>query len=156
MFYLIDGHNLIGQLADIDLDDPNDESLLVQKLNGWTGRTRNSVWVVFDNGLPGGPSRMTSGRVKVHFAPYETSADSVIRKRIPSLKPPREWTVVSDDHAVQDVARKFKVPVMRSTDFAKLLESPPPSGKPTPDIDPDLRLTADDVDDWLSEFGREE
>ena len=42
MFYLIDGHNLIGQLADIDLDDPNDESLLVQKLNGWTSRTRTT------------------------------------------------------------------------------------------------------------------
>lgn len=154
MYYLIDGHNLIGQLADIDLDDPNDESLLVQKLNGWTGRTRNSVWVVFDNGIPGGPSRMTSGRVKVHFAPHETSADSVIRKRIPSLKPIRDWTVVSDDHAVQDVARKFKVPVMRSTDFARLLDAPPPAAKPTPDEDPDLRLTDDDVDDWLNEFGR--
>lgn len=153
MFYLIDGHNLIGQLADIDLDDPNDESLLVQKLNGWTGRTRNSVWVVFDNGIPGGPSRMTSGRVKVHFAPHETSADSVIRKRIPSLKPPRDWTVVSDDHAVQDVARKFKVPVMRSTDFAVLLQAPPPSGKPTPDEDPDLRLDDDDIENWLNEFG---
>lgn len=153
MFYLIDGHNLIGQLTDIDLDDPNDESLLVQKLNGWTGRTRNSVWVVFDNGIPGGPSRMTSGRVKVHFAPHETSADSVIRKRIPSLKPPRDWTVVSDDHAVQDVARKFKVPVMRSTDFAILLQAPPPSGKPTPDEDPDLRLTDDDIENWLNEFG---
>lgn len=152
MFYLIDGHNLIGQLPDIDLDDPNDESLLVQKLNGWTGRTRNSVWVVFDNGIPGGPSRMTSGRVKVHFAPHETSADSVIRKRIPSLKPVRDWTVVSDDHAVQDVARKFKVPVMRSTDFAKLLLAPPPSDKPTPDEDPDLRLSPDDIDSWLDEF----
>ncbi|MBK8139000.1 MAG: NYN domain-containing protein [Chloroflexi bacterium] len=154
MYYLIDGHNLIGQLADIDLDDPNDESLLVQKLNGWTGRTRNSVWVVFDNGIPGGPSRMTSGRVKVHFAPHETSADSVIRKRIPSLKPVRDWTVVSDDHAVQDVARKFKVPVMRSTDFARLLDAPPPASRPTPDEDPDLRLTDDDVDDWLNVFGR--
>lgn len=153
MFYLIDGHNLIGQLTDIDLDDPNDESLLVQKLNGWTGRTRNSAWVVFDNGLPGGPSRMASGRVKVHFAPFETTADSVIRKRIPSLRPVNGWTVVSDDHAVQDVARKFKVPVMRATDFAKLLQAPVPSGKPAPDEDPDLRISADDVDDWLNEFG---
>jgi predicted RNA-binding protein with PIN domain len=153
MFYLIDGHNLIGQLADIDLDDPNDESLLVQKLNGWTSRTRNSVWVVFDRGIPGGPSRMTSGRVKVHFAPFETSADSVIRKRIPSLKPVREWTVVSDDHAVQEVAKKFKVPVLRATDFARMLEAPPPPSKPTPDEDPDLRLSKRDIDEWLDEFG---
>lgn len=153
MFYLIDGHNLIGQLSDIDLDDPNDESLLIQKLNGWIGRTRHSVWVVFDNGIPGGPSRMASGRVKVHFAPHETSADSVIRKRIPSLRPVQSWTVVSDDHAVQDVARKFKVPVMRATDFARLLEMPASPAKPEPDEDPNLKISANDVDDWLNEFG---
>ena len=35
MNYLIDGHNLIGQLPDISLDDPNDEALLVQKLSGF-------------------------------------------------------------------------------------------------------------------------
>jgi S-adenosylhomocysteine hydrolase len=34
MPYMIDGHNLIGKLPDISLDDPNDEALLVQKLAG--------------------------------------------------------------------------------------------------------------------------
>ncbi|GIK26945.1 MAG: NYN domain-containing protein [Chloroflexi bacterium] len=153
MFYLIDGHNLIGQMPDIDLDDPNDEALLVQRLNGWASRTQHKIWVVFDNGLPGGPSRMSSGRVKVLFAPHDTSADSVIRKRVPSLNPPRSWTVISDDHAVQNVARKHKIAVIRSTDFVKMLEAPPPPAKPSAEEDPNLRLSRDEVDFWMDEFG---
>ena len=39
--YLIDGHNLIGQLPDLSLTDPDDEAKLVQKLTGFP-RARRS------------------------------------------------------------------------------------------------------------------
>jgi hypothetical protein len=32
MPFLIDGHNLIGALPDLDLDDPDDEARLVERL----------------------------------------------------------------------------------------------------------------------------
>ncbi len=32
MHYLIDGHNLIAQISDISLDDPDDEAKLVLRL----------------------------------------------------------------------------------------------------------------------------
>jgi len=156
MNYLIDGHNLIGQLPDIDLSDPNDEALLVQKLNGWTSRSRNHVVVVFDNGLPGGQSRLSSGRVKVIFAPPDTTADSVIRKRIHGINPPTEWVVVTDDHQVQNAARVRRMTVMRSTDFARVMLAPPESArKPTPDIDPDVRVSEREIVAWLKEFDLE-
>lgn len=153
MHYLIDGHNLIGQLPDIDLTDPNDEALLVQKLSGWASRTRHNVVVVFDNGLPGGTSRLSNGRVKVIFAPPDTSADSVMRRRIYGLNPPQDWVVVSDDHQIQVAARARRMTVRRSTDFAVELLAPPEARKkPTPDLDPDVRVPEREVVAWLKEF----
>lgn len=153
MHYLIDGHNLIGQLPDIDLTDPNDEALLVQKLSGWASRTRHNVVVVFDNGLPGGTSRLSNGRVKVIFAPPDTSADSVMRRRIYGLNPPQDWVVVSDDHQIQVAARARRMTVQRSTDFAVELLAPPEARKkPTPDLDPDVRVPEREVVAWLKEF----
>ena len=61
MAYLIDGHNLIGQLPDLSLNDPNDEAKLVQKLIGFAARQQKRVVVVFDSGLPGGKSRLSTG-----------------------------------------------------------------------------------------------
>ena len=45
MHYLIDGHNLIAHLADIDLEDPNDEVKLVLMMRGWAaaGRKRSHL-----------------------------------------------------------------------------------------------------------------
>jgi predicted RNA-binding protein with PIN domain len=153
MNYLIDGHNLIGQLPDIDLTDPNDEALLVQKLNGWTARTRHHVVVIFDNGLPGGPSRLSTARVRVIFAPPDTTADSVMRKRIFGLNPPDDWVVVTDDHAIQNAARARRMGVLRSTEFAGVMLAPPPApAKPTPDIDPDVRVSEREIAAWMAEF----
>jgi hypothetical protein len=35
MPYLIDAHNLIGQLEDLSLSDPNDEAILVTRLKAF-------------------------------------------------------------------------------------------------------------------------
>ncbi len=40
MPFLIDGHNVIAALRDIDLDDPDDEAKLVMKLRAWSSRVR--------------------------------------------------------------------------------------------------------------------
>ena len=58
MPYLIDGHNLIACLPDIDLDDPNDEARLVNRLKGFAAKARSKCIVVFDHGLPGGPLKL--------------------------------------------------------------------------------------------------
>ena len=57
MPFLIDGHNVIAALPDIELEDPHDEAKLVFKLRAWTGRERRKAIVVFDGGVPGGYSR---------------------------------------------------------------------------------------------------
>ena len=153
MPYLIDGHNLIGQLPDISLDDPNDEALLVQKLAGFFARARQKCVVIFDAGLPGGASRLSTHGVKVVFASHLSSADQVILERIRKTRDPARWTVVSSDHHVLNVARQRKMNTLRAPEFAALLRRPMPSPKPGLDEAVDTHLSDEEIDDWMRLFG---
>ncbi len=153
--YLIDGHNLIGQTLDISLDDPNDEALLVQKLNSFAARTKKRLVVVFDHGLPGGSSRMSTYAVQVVFASQRSNADRVMIARIGKIKDPLNWTVVTSDREVRAIARGRNMTVLTSGEFAQLLETPP-----KPEIDAGeavhVNVTPEEVDEWLKVFGEVE
>lgn len=154
MTYLIDGHNLIGRLRDIQLDDPHDEAKLVQKLIGFAARTERSCVVVFDRGLPGGQSRMSTRSVTVIFAPYNSSADKVMIDRIYKAKNPKEWTVVSSDNDVLEAANRRRMQILKSFQFADLLQRPAPPPKPGVDVAVDVRLSPKEVDEWLDLFNK--
>ena len=156
MPYLIDGHNLIGQLPDISLLDPNDEAQLVQKLAGFVARTKKRCVVVFDQGLPGGESRMSTRGVKVIFAPHRSNADHVIMNRIKRESNPKEWTVVSNDNDVLSMARRHRMDALRSSEFIQLMKRPPAPPKPGYDEAADIKLSEDEVEEWLRLFGAEE
>lgn len=159
MPYLIDGHNLIGQMPDISLGDPNDEAMLVQKLIAFNARTRKKCVVVFDAGVPGGLSRMSTKQVQVVFASAKSSADFVMIERIGRAADKAQWTVVSSDRDVLSAARRNHMAVMNSADFAALLEKPELAKAPA-DPDPgeaaDVKMTPDDVDEWLAFFDRDQ
>ena len=152
MTYMIDGHNLIGKLPDISLDDPNDEALLVQKLNGFTARTGKSCLVVFDHGLPGGSSRMSTRNVQVVFASGRSSADRVMVERIYKIQDIKGWVIVTSDNDVMSRARRRGMETMHSEEFALMLDAPPPKiedeGEAT-----DVNLSSAEVDEWLNLFG---
>jgi|FLYN01.1.fsa_nt_gi predicted RNA-binding protein with PIN domain len=154
MPYLIDGHNLIGHLTDISLDDPNDEALLTQKLNGFAARTGRQCVVVFDYGLPGGPSRMSTRAVQVVFASQRSSADRVMMERIKKIPDPKGWVVVSSDHDVMETAKLRRMQTMTAAQFADLMKSPP---RPVVDAGEasDVRLSEAEVDEWLRLFGED-
>lgn len=151
MPYLIDGHNLIGYLPEISLDDPNDEALLVQRLNAFAARTRKRCVVVFDYGLPGGKSRMSTRSVQVVFASQRSSADKVMNERINKIPHPLDWIVVSSDGDVLANARRRKMQTLTSGDFAALMKSPP---RPVMDKGEavDVHLSEEEVDEWLNLF----
>ena len=154
MPYLIDGHNLIGQLPDISLDDPNDEALLVQKLISFTARTKKRCIVVFDQGLPGGESRLSTSKVKVIFASAQHStADRVMMRRIANTRDPGGWTVVSSDNAVLEAARRQRMKILRSPEFARLLRRPTTLAREEAD---NVHVSPDEIDYWLGQFGEEE
>ncbi|HUN08771.1 MAG TPA: NYN domain-containing protein [Aggregatilineales bacterium] len=154
MVYMIDGHNLIAKLPDITLDDPDDEAKLVQKLIGFCARTKQQCVVVFDYGLPGGVSRMSTRSVQVVFASARSNADRVIMERLKKVPDPRGWTVVTSDNDVATTARMCRMKTMHAEDFARLLERPPnkmvavDAGEAA-----DVKLSDDEVDEWMDLFG---
>jgi hypothetical protein len=160
LHYLIDGHNLIARSPDLSLSDPEDEAKLVARLKRWAGRdVRRRVTVVFDAGLPGGPSRsLSGGRVTVIFAPNNTTADAILIGRISRAHNPPEMTVVSSDTAVLDAAARRRMPAIRADVFAVELASDAaapkavPGGKPGAD---DPRPSPKEVEEWLAIFGPE-
>jgi hypothetical protein len=150
--YLIDGHNLIGQLKDLSLDDPHDEARLVERLKSFAARKGARCVVVFDGGLPGGLSRdLSTHSVQVVFAHGGTSADAIILERIGSLHDPDNWTVVSADRTIVEAAERRRVRVLPPAGFIQALATPAAPN----DRNRDPHLTPGEIDEWLALFGGE-
>ncbi|HOT93249.1 MAG TPA: NYN domain-containing protein [Anaerolineae bacterium] len=149
MPFLIDGHNVIAALPDIDLEDPDDEAKLVMKLRAWSGRARRKAIVIFDGGIPGGPSRVLSTpEVRVVFAAkYHSTADRIIKERLSALPDAPNWTVVSSDHEVLDNAREIGAKVLTAQEFAERLNQVLEVEKEKPEA-----TSAGEVAAWLEIF----
>ena len=145
---LIDGHNLIGRLPDIRLDDPDDEAKLVLKLRTYCARTRKRVTVVFDHGLPGGKSHeLSGGGVTTVFASTGRTAVGILCERIRRSQNPRGLIVVTSDREVIADAHAHGARVVRSEEFAdQLLRVPSAPAKK------DVSLTDSEVADWMALF----
>ena len=147
---LIDGHNLIGQMPGLHLDDPDDEAKLVALLRTYCAREEKRAIVVFDHGLPGGWSEALSGAgVKVIFASAGRDADGILRERIRNARDPRALMVISSDRAVVAAAKAGKVRVMRAEVFAARLG--PPVG--TDESEQGPQLSPEEVEEWMQVFG---
>ena len=154
MPYLIDGHNLIAQLPDIDLEDPDDEAKLVTKLRGFAAAQRKKCTVIFDGGLPGGKSLMSNKAVKVIFASaFHTNADRLLKQRIRKTPDAANWTLVSSDNEVLDCARRHKMKRMTSAEFSRQLQRKSRRQDPRGE-EIHVQVSADEVDEWLDKFGR--
>lgn len=156
MHYLIDGHNLIGKMPNIELGEENDEAKLVLVLKGWAaGRRQRQLTVYFDGGLPGGLSvDMSSGPVTVVFATSGRSADNLLIRAIRGVKNPPEYILVTSDQRIIQVAKGRKLAYIPSDLFARqmseeresrLRPARPPAEEPT--------VSPEEVAEWLERFG---
>lgn len=146
---LIDGHNLIGHMSTLSLDDPDDEVQLVRLLASYRARTGRKVTVVFDSG--GGLALRQSSRVsgiEVVFAPASSTADNLISGRVRKSRNPRGWLVVTSDHELAESVAGYGARVRSAREFAGELE-----GQPGEEIArKEVPLSPDEVDSWLSLF----
>jgi predicted RNA-binding protein with PIN domain len=123
MPYLIDGHNLIGSIPDIHIDDPEDELQLIHLLSNFLKNVRKSGTVYFDRRGPGAPRELKSGRLKVIFTTSPNTADLAIKNKLHRLKgEARNYTVVSSDHEVMQAARNAGAHVLESHMFKEHLD----------------------------------
>jgi hypothetical protein len=150
MKFLIDGHNLIGRMDDIHLDDPDDEAQLVDRLHRYALAGPHQVTVIFDSGSPGQPPVLSRGPVKVVFAPAGATADQLIIRRLRRIRDREGWLVVTSDHEILAAAAARHLRTEPSEAFAARLQAPP-SGADAPDPR-QLPPSEDDVEMWLRRF----
>ena len=146
---LIDGHNLIGRMSMLSLQDPDDEEKLVRLLKSYRARTGKKLVVVFD---PGGTFALRRtyhlGGLEVVFSPLGSSADATISRRVRQSRDPRGWMVVTSDHGLMEAVKQHGARVQSAEDFAAELSGL--SG-----ISPDWKDTPpspDEVEAWLDMF----
>ena len=149
---LIDGHNLIGRMSDLSLEDLDDESDLTRRVRQYCLRHNRRATIVFDAGLVGGRSHdLSTTRVEVVFASAGRTADGIIGKRLQRARDPRSLLVVSSDRAVQEAASKRGARVVPAEEFAAKLsaglsDKGTEQNKPTP---------SGSIDEWLELFEEE-
>ncbi len=152
---LIDGHNLIGQMTGLSLEDEHDEVELILRLRSYHAHAGRRITVIFDHGLPGGASKLSTGGVSVVFASCSTDADRLIVQRIRKNRHPRALTVVTSDHKVARAALDGGANVIASDVFARQLETTatsPPNGDAKQD---DPNISQAEVVEWLHLFGQD-
>lgn len=168
MPWLIDGHNLIGQLQDLSLDDPYDEAKLSMAIRSYCMRAQMKATVIFDNGLPGGVSRqLSNSQVTVIFAPPRTNADLLIMQRAKDMHHERNFVLVTSDRRILRLAYAYGIETMASEEFALLIgfrpvETPPEPAKPDQpaevrivyEKDPNPKISKEEVMYWLPIFKR--
>ncbi len=122
---LIDGHNLIGAMPDIDLAQADDEHQLVLRLRMYCADGRRQVTVVFDSGPGPAPLwNLSGGGVTVRFAPPGVQADQVIVRMVEKSETPTQITVVTNDRGLAGLVRAAGGQVRSATQFALTLTRP--------------------------------
>lgn len=157
MQWLIDGHNLIGQMPNLRLDDPDDEAKLLQHLRNFRVRTGHRITVVFDAGPVYRPAETKkAGGVTVQFAAPGQTADQIIGQRVRRVKNPQELIVVTSDRAVQQAARQARVRVLTAREFVpQLLQGAAAAAEDDRGSQAEVQLSADEVEEWLKFFKKQ-
>jgi uncharacterized protein len=149
MPYLIDGHNLIGQIHRSLLAEPEDERLLLERLAPLARRLRRKMTVFFDGGDPAaGHSIRRLGMIEARFVPRSSSADAAILSYLRACKDPGNYIVVTSDQAVDARARQAGARVISADAFLRAAAaSQDRARKEKPPEDPE------EIDEWLRLFG---
>ena len=149
---LIDGHNLIGRLPMLSLQDPDDEEKLVILLKSYQARTGKAVTVVFDPGKAFALSQSYHhGGLEIVFAPHGSSADAVIIHRVQRSRDPGRWLVVTSDQELAETVRRQGARVRSTEDLAA--ELAPQGGS---SAWKDRPLLPAEVEAWLALFERQD
>ncbi len=154
MTLVIDGHNLVPKIPGLHLRDMDDETQLLQLVQQYCRLRRNSAELFFDGLLPGMPGVKTGGLVHVHSVPKSMTADQAIIQFLSAQgRNAKNYTLVSSDRRVQAEARSLGCAILSSDQFSaelvntlsQIVEEKKKQDKP---------LSAAEVEDWLTLFGK--
>lgn len=159
MRYLIDGYNLLhaigllrGRAGPHGLEKAR--LALLSRLCGGHAGDAVAVTVVFDasGAPPGAAAEDDYHGIHIYYA-LDSSADDLIETLIQRDAAPRQLTIVSDDHRLQQAGRRRRCPVLGCLDYLEELArrrprkplAPPAAVKPE-------GVSGEEVRHWLREF----
>lgn len=155
MPYLIDGHNLIGKLPNINLEDFEDEKALIELLIPFCVAVEKKAEVYFDNAPIGQSRAKVHGRVTARYVRSGETADQAIKRKLHNLgSDAATWTVVTSDRDVQSAAKRSYAKIIQSEDFAQHLMSDYTKKEKKKSDDP--KLSTSEIDEWMDLFGASE
>ena len=147
--YIIDGHNLIGKIGDLSLEDADDEMRLIERLQQFARLRRKTVEVYFDGAPIGRSGSRTFGTIKAHFVLAGGTADRAIAERLTRMgRQARNVILVSSDGQVQGSARSVLAAVQSSESFAEDLAAAVQEAQSKPSRESPVAL-----DTWYRTFG---
>jgi predicted RNA-binding protein with PIN domain len=160
MLYLIDGYNLLYALGLVSKHMPpagleKARQRLLGMLAGAFGDEGQNVTVIFDaaHPPPGVAAEQDYKGIQIRFAVELATADELIELLIRRASAPKNLTIVSDDHRIQNAARRRRCVVNGCGDFLQALERrrqqpPAPQVEETKPVD----SSGADKAIWLKEF----
>ncbi|MBM4423598.1 MAG: hypothetical protein FJ030_09435 [Chloroflexi bacterium] len=152
--YLIDGHNLIGQMPGLSLDDPHDEAKLAMHVRRFCVHERRKATIIFDGGLPGGVSRLSNSDVTVIFASdRRTTADDLLLNRIRNERNPGGLIVVTSDQKIANAARQRRMTVKPSREFAREVSRAAKAARGA-GAEKERGLSKEELEEWEAMFGK--
>lgn len=148
---LIDGYNLLFALKKPDsrtLEQDRDE--LVRAIEGFAGRTNQSVRIVFDRG---GPRRERRAGIEIVHVADGSSADDVILAALEETGDRTAYRVVSSDRAIRKAAERRKFEVVESREFWREVTALEERSKPSLPREKEQGISSAEADHWMKEFG---
>jgi len=144
MALIIDGHNLIGAMPDIHLDEPEDEARLLARLRAYRSFSGQELVVFFDSGdmpAPAGQApNLASPGVAVRFSRPGQTADDAIVAFLQGRPQPGQYAVVTNDVELIWRVQSAGASIIRANDFVTKLARPAAyRQRPVPEQAPDPR-----------------
>ncbi len=158
--FLIDGYNLLHGLGLLPKRAPPGElqqarTRLLQFLAATLGKKAAAATVVFDAaGAPRrGQAEQWFGNIRVLFAQREPQADDLIENLLAQDRATSSLIIVSDDHRLQQAARRHRALPMGCSEFLDFLEKIKPARPSPPRLKQDHDMSPQELQQWLAEFG---
>ena len=155
---IIDGHNLLWLIRNLEEDKSITDVGLCRVLDVYFGLTNESAEIIFDGIGPPNKSGFDGVRnLKITFSGRSSDCDTLIENRILDSTAPKRLTIVSSDRRLRDAADSRKAIAVKSEDFWDEVQKRISRHKPGKEPAGKRKgLTQSETELWLREFGIEQ